>query len=127
LKALSQDYELANNSTYQFGQLRDIHKYIFKLNSEDNNHKFSAVSGLDSSQDLGINNMKALADVDQWDMIFIKICGCRNATSPSILRLDTVSNQEPVYMEVSPLARMMDIEGYLEYSRVNLPAFQAIS
>jgi hypothetical protein len=78
--------------------------------------------------------MKALADIDQWDMIFIQIRGRRNATSPSVLRFDTVSNQESVYAEVSPLARMMDetprdqnIEGYLEYSRINLPAFQAIS
>jgi hypothetical protein len=132
-KVLSPDFDLANNTTYQFGQLRDIHKYVFKLNSEDNEHKFSPVSGLNQSQDLGNNNLTALADLDQWDMIFIKIRGRRTPSAPSVLRFDSVANQELVYAEDSPLARMMDetprdnnIEGYLTYSRVDLPAFQAV-
>lgn len=133
LKALSTDFELANNNTYQFGTLRDIHKYIFKLNSEDNDHKYSPVNSLNTSEGTA-NQATALADMDQWDMIFIKIRGRRNALSPSVLRFDTIANQEIVYAENSPLARMMDesardpkIEGYLEYSRIDLPAFQAIS
>lgn len=131
LKALSTDFDLANNQTYQFGQLRDIHKYVFKLNSEDDDHKFSPVNGLNTSQ-VTSNRTNALADLDQWDMIFIKIRGRRNAISPSVLRFDTVANQEIVYSETSPLHRMMDeskrdnlITQYLEYSRVDLPAFQA--
>lgn len=133
LKALATDFDLANNNTYQFGQLRDMHKYVFKLNSEDNDHKFSPVTGLNQSAP-GANAMTALADLDQWDMIFIKIRGRRNATSPSVLRFDTVANQELVYSENSPLARLMEenprdpnIEGFLEYSRIDLPAFQAIN
>lgn len=135
LKALATDFDIANNSTYQFGQLRDIHKYIFKLNSEDNDHKFSPVSGLNASQETSnpnTNPTAALADLDQWDMVFIKIRGRRNPTSPSVLRFDTVANQELVYAENSPLSRMMDesvrdasIDGFLEYSRIDLPAFQA--
>jgi len=133
LKVLSTDFDLANNTTYQFGQLRDIHKYVFKLNSQDNEHKFSAVSGLNTSQDLGNNNWTSLADVDQWDMVFIKVRGRRNTISPSVLRFDSVANQELVYAEDSPLARLMEetprdanIEGYLTYSRIDLPAFQAM-
>lgn len=131
LKALATDFDLANNSTYQFGQLRDIHKYVFKLNSEDNDHKFSAVSGLNTTTE-NTNTTASLADLNQWDMVFIKIRGRRNTTSPSVLRFDTVANQEMVYAENSPLARMMEetprdsnIEGFLEYSRLDLPAFQA--
>ncbi len=131
VKVLSTDYDLANNNTYQFGQLREIHKFVFKLNSEDNDHKFSNVSGLNASQDLG-NNAAGLADLDQWDMVFIKIRGRRNAVSPSVLRFDSVSNQELVYAEHTPLARLMEvserdpnIDGYLTFSRVDLPAFQA--
>lgn len=131
LKALSTDFELANNSTYQFGQLRDIHKYVFKLNSEDTDHKFSPVSGLNTSSS-GADFNTALADLDQWDMIFIKIRGRRNPASPSVLRFDTVANQELIYNENSPLARMMDeaprvsnIDDYLEYSKIDLPAFKA--
>lgn len=133
IKALATDFDLANNNTYQFGQLRDIHKFVFKLNSEDSDHKFSAVSGLNTSSDLG-NNSNSLADLDQWDMIYIKIRGRRNATSPSVLKFDSVANQELVYAENTPLARLMDetpkdpnIEGYLTYSRVDLPAFQAMT
>lgn len=129
-KALATDFDLANTPTYQFGQLRDMHKFVFKLNSEDNDHKFSSVTGLNTTIDSGNNNSSALTDINQWDMIFIKVRGRRNATSPSVLRFDTVSNQELVYVEDSPLARMMDeavrdsnIEGYLEYSRIDLPAF----
>lgn len=132
IKVLSNDFDLANNNTYQFGRLSDIHKFVFKLNSTDNDHKFSAVSGLNTSQDLALNNANALADIDQWDMIFIKIRGRRNASSPSVLRFDSVANQEVVYAEDTPLARMMDesprdanIQGFLEYSRIDLPAFKA--
>lgn len=132
---LATDFDLANNNTYQFGQLRDIHKYVFKLNSEDSDHKYSPVAGLNTSVDHGLTNSQtSLADLDQWDMIFIKIRGRRNAASPSVLRFDSVANEELVYAENTPLARLMDesprdpnIEGYLTYSRIDLPAFQAMS
>lgn len=130
-KALATDFDLANTPTYQFGQLRDMHKWVFKLNSEDNDHKFSAVQGLNAGTDTGNNNVTALTDINQWDMIFIKVRG-RRSGAKSVLRFDSVSNQELVYVEDSPLSRMMDetardpnIEGYLEYSRVELPAFPA--
>lgn len=133
LKALSTDFDLANNNTYQFGTLRDIHKFVFKLNSEDNDHKFSSVNGLNTSEATP-SVTTALADLDQWDMIFIKIRGRRNVLSPSVLRFDTVANQELVYAESSPLSRMMDesvkdpkMEGYLEYSRIDLPAFPVVN
>lgn len=132
-KVLATDFDLANNNTYQFGQLRDIHKFVFKLNSEDKDHKFSAVAGLNTSGDVG-NNATSLADLDQWDMIFIKIRGRRNISSPSVLRFDSVANQELLYAENTPLARLMDetpadpnIERYLTYSRVDLPAFQSMT
>lgn len=130
-KAHDPDYELANNPTYQFGHLRDLHKYVFKLNSTDNDHKFSPVAGLSGADPQSIT---ALSDFDQFDVIFLKIRGRRNPVSPSVIRFDTVANQEIVYTENSPLARMMDespreekIEGFLEWSRVAEPAFQAMT
>lgn len=132
-KVLSTDYELSNNNTYQFGHLRDIHKFVFKLNSEDNDHKFSSVAGLNTAVD-PLTNAKALSDLDQWDMVYIKVRGRRNATSPSVLRFDSVGNQELVYAEHTPLARLMDetprdpnIDGYLTHSRIDSPAFQAVN
>lgn len=135
LKAVATDFDLANNNSYQFGTLRDIHKFVFKLNSEDNDHKFSSVSGLNTVTSTDTDNfVSALTDMDQWDMIFIKIRGRRNVQSPSVLRFDTVANQELVYSENSPLSRMMDesprdprMEAFFEYSRVDLPAFQAVN
>lgn len=116
----STDYPVVSNSTYQFGQLRDIHKFVFKLNSTDNDHKFNRIDGT-----------TGLESSDKWDAIFIKIRGRRDAATPSILRFDTVANQEVVYSEISALARMMDstprdneIEKFLEYSRIDLPAFK---
>lgn len=127
VKVLEQDYELANNPTYQFGHLRELHNYIFKLNSTDNDHKFSPLAGLDTTETPNLTN---LADLNQWDIIFIKVRGRR--TTPSVLRFDSVANQELVYAENSPLARMMDesprdpnIDGFLEFSRVELPGFKA--
>ena len=130
LKVLATDFDQVNNKTYQFGQLRDFHKYVFKLNSQDNDHKFSPISSLNTTAPL--NNMAtSLTDVNQWDMVFIKIRGRRNAASPSVLRFDSIANQEIVYAENSPLSRMMDetpkhpdIAGFLEYSQVALPSFQ---
>lgn len=133
LKALNSDLNIVGNPSYQFGQLRDIHKMVFKLNSTDNDHKFSPIASLNANY-TDTNPVKALADMDQWDMIFIKIRGRRNATTPSILRFDSVANQELVYADTSPLARLMDggprepnIQAFLEHSRVELPAFQVAS
>lgn len=131
IKTLASDLDMANNSTYQFGQLRDMHKFVFKLNSEDDDHKFSPVSGLNTAV-AGQANSNSLADLDQWDMIFIKVRGRRNVASPSVLRFDSVANQELVYSENSALHRMMDpakrisnMPQFLEFSRVELPAYQA--
>lgn len=133
LKVLSNDYDLGkNNKTYHSGELKDLKHWIFKLNSEDNDHKFSVVTGLNQTLDPALNNATALADFDQWDMIFIRIRGRRVPGSPSILRFDSMSNQEVVYSEESMLARLMtdsprhpNIEGFLEYSRVDKPSFMA--
>ncbi|KAL7570395.1 hypothetical protein ACA910_017230 [Epithemia clementina (nom. ined.)] len=129
-KALNTDYDLVMSDSYQYGNLRDMNKMVFKLNSTDNDHKFSAVSGLNAND---ATSASALTDIGQWDMIFIKIRGRRGVGStPSVLRFDTICHQELVYAENSPLARLMsdspgipDIERFLEHSRVTLPAYIA--
>lgn len=116
------DADLANNSTYMTGRNRDLHKYIFKLNSFTTEHPFTAI--------------KSVADLDQmfdqtWDIIIIKVHGRAIINSPSTLMYDTVSNQELIYQENTPLARLMNtsirdanFHGYLNYSKIELPAFQ---
>jgi hypothetical protein len=69
--------DLANNATYMTGRNRDLHKYIFKLNSFTTEHPFCTV--------------KPTTDLDQmldqtWDLILIKIHGRSVLNSPSVVR-----------------------------------------
>lgn len=114
--------DLANNSTYMTGRNRDLHKYVFKLNSFTTEHPFSSI--------------KPVTDLDQmldqtWDIILIKVHGRSVLNSPSVLMFDTVSNQEIIYQENTALARLMtpsirdaNFQAYLNYSKIELPAFQ---
>jgi len=120
----SGDYftDLANNSTYMTGRNRDLHKYVFKLNSFTTEHPFQSI--------------KPTTDLDQmfdqtWDIILIKIHGRAILNSPSVLMFDTVSNQEIIYQENTSLARLMstsvrdaNFHQYLNLSKIELPAFQ---
>lgn len=117
------DYEmdLANNSSYMSGRNRDLHKYVFKLNSFTTEHPFASI--------------KSTTDLDQmldqtWDVVLIKIHGRAVIGSPSILMYDTVSNQEIIYQESTALSRLMtpsirdpNFQTYLNYSKIDLPAF----
>lgn len=114
--------DLANNATYMTGRNRDLHKYVFKLNSFTTEHPFTSI--------------KSVVDLDQlvdqtWDIIIIKIHGRSVLNSPSVLMYDTVSNQETIYQENTSLARLMttsirdaNFHTYLNYSKIELPAFQ---
>lgn len=116
------DVDMANNSTYMSGRNRDLHKYVFKLNSFTTEHPFSSI--------------KPTTDLDQmidqtWDVILIKIHGRGVIGSPSIVMYDTVSNQEIIYQESTALSRLMtpsvrdpNFQSYLNYSKIELPAFQ---
>lgn len=114
--------DLANNSTYMTGRNRDLHKYVFKLNSFTTEHPFSSVKPTTDLQQM----------LDQtWDIVLIKIHGRSVLNSPSVLMFDTVSNQEIIYQENTSLARLMtpsirdaNFQGYLNYSKIELPAFQ---
>jgi hypothetical protein len=114
--------DLANNSTYMTGRNRDLHKYVFKLNSFTTEHPFASI--------------KVVTDLDQmidqtWDIIIIKVHGRNILNSPSVLMYDTVSNQEIIYQENTSLSRLMtpsvrdaNFHSYLNYSKIELPAFQ---
>lgn len=69
---------LALNPTFQTGKLRDLDKYLFKLNTENNNFEFNS-------------------DVIKkgFDMIYIKIYGRRSGDTR--IHWNAVSNQEVVY------------------------------
>lgn len=116
------DTDLANNETYMTGRNRDLHQFVFKLNSFTTEHPFSSI--------------KTTTDLDQlidqtWDVVIIKIHGRTVTDSPSVLMYDTISNQELIYQENTSLARLMsasirdpNFQSYLNYSKIELPAFK---
>ena len=96
--------ELSNEPTYQRGKLRDIHKYMFRLNSNNTEHNLGKLS---TPPTVG-----QLVDED-WDMIIIKIHGRVDLTSPSVLNYEIVNNQEVVYKSGTAISRLMTPSPYI--------------
>lgn len=92
VKLASYASALPNYNSFQTGKLRDIHRYMFKLNSIENDHDF--------------DNTGALFD-KSWDVIVIRVSGRVSTASSSVLRYEIVSNQEIVYKEGTAVARLM--------------------
>jgi hypothetical protein len=88
---------LANFPTFQTGKLRDIHRYMFKLNSVTDDHDFASLG------ETPINNM--VTD-GAFDAIVIKLYGRRDAALPSVVRFNAVSNQEIVFREGTIMSRI---------------------
>lgn len=133
--------DLANHSTYQTGRLRDIHRFLFKLNSVDPDHDFkqvnpwsgnwAAVTGSAGSevQRIGLEQLMDTA----FDVVVIRVTGRVDAVTPSVLRYDVVSNQEVVYRDGTALGRLMSnnimipqMDVILDRTRFQLPAIQII-
>lgn len=134
--------DLANHSTYQTGRLRDIHRFLFKLNSTDPDHDFVHVNPLTAATDPiwdgnssygGLNNQAVSLLLDKaFDAVVIKITGRIDPTVPSVIRYDLVSNQEVVYKDGTALGRLMSLntmfpqmDVILDKTRFMLPAIQA--
>lgn len=90
--------ELSNEPSYQRGKLKDIHQYMFRINSNNTEHNFGKISETET--------LTQLLDED-WDMIIIKIHGRVEVGSPSVLNYEVVNNQEVVYKSGTAIARLM--------------------
>lgn len=90
--------ELSNEPSYQRGKLRDIHRYMFRLNSNNTEHNLGKVNAVET--------LSQLIDED-WDMIVIKIHGRVEAGSPSVINYEVVNNQEVVYKPGTAISRLM--------------------
>lgn len=123
LKAAEEDF--AQYEPYQSGKLRDIHRFLFKLNSNNTEHEWiqlPPVADIDTTEHL----------VDKsWDVIVIKLKGRKEATIPSVVKYDAVSLQEVVYKENTSLSRLQtyniyikESETYLDRVRFKNPAMQ---
>ena len=117
--------DMSNYQTYQTGKLRDIDRFLFKLNSVAPDHPFKRV--------LPSSTPPAVTDVldDFFDCVIIKMKGRVDAVTPSTIRYQIVSNQEVVYQENTQLSRLMlynemlpDMDQLLNKTRFMLPAVQ---
>jgi hypothetical protein len=93
---------LSQYQTYQQGKLRDLHRVMFTLNSQETEHFFSNIQETISSTG------QEMLDT-AYDMVIIKIYGRQGpaGTTPSTIMYDCVANQEVVYAENTQMARLM--------------------
>ncbi len=93
--------DLTNFDSYQSGRIRDLERYVFRLNTVNDDIKFT----------------KSLTTPDDylsedWDVIVVKIHGRKSAAN-SVIRYDCVSIQEVVYNENTSGARSMTQNSYV--------------
>lgn len=116
----------ANYQTFQTGRLRDLHRFLFKLNSTAPDHPFKDIL----ATYIGSDNPETFMD-SHYDMIYIRLVGRIDAVTPTMIQYDFVSNHEVVYKDDTIMARLattntmvpnMDI--LLDRTRFILPAIQ---
>ena len=99
--------DFSQHTTYQTGKLKDLHKYQFKLNSVTNEHPFTCADVIGDGLN-GPTQAQLEGFVDEtFDIVLIRVFGRNEASFPSAIRYDVVSNQEVVWKENSQSARMM--------------------
>jgi len=92
---------LVEHPTYCTGKLRDIHKYLFHLMPQGNDHDFNILPRELTSTTFAGPNL----DNENYDMVFIRVHGRAGSASPTRLMLHVVCNQEVVYDEGSFMTR----------------------
>ena len=99
--------DFSQHSTYQTGKLKDLHKYQFKLNSTTTEHPFTDPTVIGDGLN-GPTTTQQQGFIDEtFDVVLIKVYGRNEASFPSVLRYEVVSNQEVVWKESSQTARLM--------------------
>lgn len=99
--------DFSQHSTYQTGKLKDLHKYQFKLNSTTNEHPFTDPATIGDGLN-GPTTAQQQGFIDEtFDVVLIRVFGRNEASFPSVIRYEVVSNQEVVWKESSQSARMM--------------------
>lgn len=94
---------MANYYSFQSGLLRDLDRFLFKLNSTQADHPFVNVSVDNVNQ--GAPTSSGLFDRN-FDVIVIRLVGRINATTPSVLKYEHMSNQEVIYKQDTLMARL---------------------
>lgn len=103
LNVMAGDHDLSSHVSYVRGDLKDVHNYMFKLNSMDTEHQFKKIANATPDQ----YNTNGWHFDQAFDAVLIKITGRRDAGTPSVVMYDSVSNQEVIYNENTNVARLM--------------------
>jgi hypothetical protein len=100
--------DFSQHSSYQTGKLKDLYKYQFKLNSLTTEHPFTDPTPIGSPVGTTITPAVQQGFIDEsFDIVLIRVYGRNEATLPSVIRYEVVSNQEVVWKENSQTARLM--------------------
>lgn len=91
--------DMANNESYISGRLRDINRYMFRLNWRDFEVPFYPPQA-----SLTTNNPAALA---YHDTVIIRIRGRQVTTEPSVIMYDAVATHQMEYNDGTALGRLM--------------------
>ena len=117
--------DFANYNTFQTGRLRDLDRFMFKLNSIAPDHPWVTVLPGSSAPTVGdcLDNT--------FDMIVIRMYGRIDAVTPSTIQYDYVQNMEVVYKDDTVMARLAtlnimlpNMNVILDQTRFILPAIQ---
>jgi len=79
----------ANHPTYVTGKLRDIHQYMWKLNSTSLDHEYTSVSTTDKTGEENID--------PNYDIVLIRFRGRSDTTTPSKIVIHQCTNYEIVF------------------------------
>lgn len=92
---------LVEHPTYTTGKLRDIHRHMFDLMPQGNDHDFNDCP----KQFVGGAAIEKAIDWKNYDAIFLRIHGRAGSSTPTRVMIHVVSNQELVYQESTALSR----------------------
>lgn len=116
----------ANYNTFQTGRLRDLHRFLFKLNSNAPDHPFRDILAATAAPS-GANDCTDL----YHDMVIIRLVGRIDAVTPTMLQYDFIANHEIVYKDDTVMSRLAnintmipDLPVLLDKTRFILPAIQ---
>jgi len=107
---------MVEHPTYVTGKLRDIHRYMFHLMPQGNDHEFNIMPRTVETDE---EFVQSCLDNESYDSVFIRVHG-RAGASPTRLMLHVISNQEVVYDEGSFMTR------YHSEARGNMAAMARI-
>jgi len=92
---------LVEHPTYVTGKLRDIHRYMFHLMPQGNDHEFNIMPRtVETNEEF----VQSCLDNESYDSVFIRVHG-RTGSAPTRLMLHVISNQEVVYDEGTFMTR----------------------